>query len=230
MVEWVTIFVLYQAKYDVVLANNPKAPVVNRVRIAGKYCESGDILATESLPEVKSGDVLAMLDTGAYGYSMASNYNRNPRPAVVFAENRKARHDYTIHETYEAGIALTGTEVKSLRAGKANMKDSYAQITKSAEVIVSNLHISPYDQGNRFNHEPLRDRKLLLHKAEILRLIGKVKEKGYTLVPLKMYFSHGLIKIEIALATGKKLYDKRQDMAKRDAKREVERAMKERNR
>ena len=138
----------------------------------------------------------------------------------IVAENRKARHDFTIHETYEAGIALTGTEVKSLRAGKANMKDSYAQITKSAEVIVCNLHISPYDQGNRFNHEPLRDRKLLLHKAE----------KGYTLVPLKMYFSHGLIKIEIALATGKKLYDKRQDMAKRDAKREVERALKERNR
>ena len=129
----------------------------------------------------------------------------------IVAENRKARHDFTIHETYEAGIALTGTEVKSLRAGKANMKDSY-------------------DQGNRFNHEPLRDRKLLLHKAEIRRLIGKVKEKGYTLVPLKMYFSHGLIKIEIALATGKKLYDKRQDMAKRDAKREVERALKERNR
>lgn len=148
----------------------------------------------------------------------------------IVAENRKARHDFTIHETYEAGIALTGTEVKSLRAGNANMKDSYAQITKSAEVIVCNLHISPYDQGNRFNHEPLRDRKLLLHKAEIRRLIGKVKEKGYTLVPLKMYFSHGLIKIEIALATGKKLYDKRQDMAKRDAKREVERALKERNR
>ena len=141
----------------------------------------------------------------------------------IVAENRKARHDFTIHETYEAGIALTG-------AGKANMKDSYAQITKNAEVIVCNLHISPYDQGNRFNHEPLRDRKLLLHKAEIRRLIGKVKEKGYTLVPLKMYFSHGLIKVEIALATGKKLYDKRQDMAKRDAKREVERALKERNR
>ena len=104
----------------------------------------------------------------------------------IVAENRKARHDFTIHETYEAGIALTGTEVKSLRAGKANMKDSYAQITKNAEVIVCNLHISPYDQGNRFNHEPLRDRKLLLHKAEIRRLIGKVKEKGYTLVPLYM--------------------------------------------
>lgn len=148
----------------------------------------------------------------------------------IVAENRKARHDYTIHEVFETGMVLTGTEVKSLRAGKANMKDSYAQITKTAEVIVCNLHISPYDQGNRFNHEPLRDRKLLLHRAEIRRLIGKVKEKGYTLVPLKMYFSHGLIKMELALATGKKLYDKRQDMAKKDAKREVERAMKERMR
>ena len=130
----------------------------------------------------------------------------------------------------EKKIKIVAENRKSLRAGKANMKDSYAQITKNAEVIVCNLHISPYDQGNRFNHEPLRDRKLLMHKAEIRRLIGKVKEKGYTLVPLKMYFSHGLIKIEIALATGKKLYDKRQDMAKRDAKREVERALKERNR
>ena len=148
----------------------------------------------------------------------------------LIANNKKAYHDYFILDTYEAGIALTGTEVKSLRAGKANMKDSYAQITKSAEVIVCNLHISPYDQGNRFNHEPLRNRRLLLHREEIRRLIGKVKEKGYALVPLKMYFSHGLIKIEIALATGKKLYDKRQDMAKRDAKREVERALKERNR
>ena len=144
----------------------------------------------------------------------------------IVAENRKARHDFTIHETYEAGIALTGTEVKSLRAGKANMKDSYAQITKSAEVIVCNLHISPYDQGNRFNHEPLRDRKLLLHKAEIRRLIGKVKEKGYTLVPLKVYFKGSLIKVEIGLARGKKLYDKRQDIAKKDQRREAERDFK----
>ena len=139
----------------------------------------------------------------------------------IIAENRKARHDFTIHETYEAGIELTGTEVKSLRAGKANMKDSYAQITKTAEV---------YDQGNRFNHEPLRNRRLLLHREEIRRLIGKVKEKGYALVPLKMYFTHGLVKMELALATGKKLYDKRQDLANKDARREMERAMKERNR
>lgn len=148
----------------------------------------------------------------------------------IIAENRKARHDFTIYETYEAGIALTGTEVKSLRAGKANMKDSYAQITRSAEVFLYNLHISPYDHGNIFNHDPLRNRRLLMHREEIRKLIGKVKEKGYALVPLKMYFKRGLVKVEIALATGKKLYDKRQDLAKKDAMREMERAMKERMR
>lgn len=148
----------------------------------------------------------------------------------IIAENRKARHDFTIHETFEVGIALTGTEVKSLRAGKANMKDSYAQVTRTAEVFVYNLHISPYDHGNIFNHDPLRSRRLLLHREEIRRLIGKVKEKGYALVPLKLYFKHGLVKLELALATGKKLYDKRQDMAKKDAKREMERALKERSR
>ena len=148
----------------------------------------------------------------------------------IIAENRKARHDYTILETFEAGMALTGTEVKSLRAGKANMKDSYAQITKQAEIFVYQLHISPYDHGNIFNHDPLRNRRLLLHRAEINKLIGKVKEKGYALVPLKLYFKHGLVKMELALAVGKKNYDKRQDLAKKDAKREMERALKERNR
>lgn len=148
----------------------------------------------------------------------------------IIAENRKARHDYTIHETYEAGIALTGTEVKSLRAGKANLKDSYAQVTKQAEVFVYNLHISPYDHGNIFNHDPLRNRRLLLHRAEINKLIGKVREKGYSLVPLKLYFKHGLVKMELALAVGKKLYDKRQDLAKKDAQREMERTLKDRNR
>jgi len=148
----------------------------------------------------------------------------------IAAENRKARHDYSIHETFEAGIELVGTEVKSLRAGKANLKDAYAQITKTAEVYVYNLHISPYEQGNQFNHEPLRPRRLLLHRAEIRRLIGKVKEKGYALIPLKLYFTHGLVKMELALATGKKLYDKRQSMAEKDAKREMDRTLKERNR
>ena len=160
----------------------------------------------------------------------------------IIAENRKARHDFTIYETFEAGIALTGTEVKSLRAGKANMKDSYAQVKNGEMLLVGmhispydqgfvyNLHISPYDHGNIFNHDPLRSRRLLLHRAEINKLIGKVKEKGYALVPLKLYFKHGLVKMELALAVGKKLYDKRQDMAKRDAKREMERALKDRNR
>ena len=148
----------------------------------------------------------------------------------IIAENRKARHYFTIYETFEAGIALTGTEVKSLRAGKANMKDSYAQVTRQAEVFVYNLHISPYDHGNIFNHDPLRSRRLLLHRAEINKLIGKEKEKGYALVPLELYFKRGLVKMELALAVGKKLYDKRQDMAKRDAKREMERALKDRNR
>ena len=148
----------------------------------------------------------------------------------IAAENRKACHDYSIHETFEAGIELVGTEVKALRAGKANLKDAYAQITKSAEVYLYNLHISPYEQGNQFNHEPLRPRRLLLHRAEIRRLIGKVKEKGYTLVPLKLYFSRGRVKLELALATGKKLYDKRQSLAEKDAKREMDRTMKERNR
>lgn len=148
----------------------------------------------------------------------------------IVSENRKARHDYHIHETYEAGIVLTGTEVKSLRAGKANLKDSYAQIDKSAELYLYNMHISPYEQGNRFNHEPLRTRKLLLHRAEINKLIGKVKEKGFTLVPLKLYFIRGKAKLELGLATGKKNYDKRQDIAARDAKREMDRAFKDHNR
>ena len=148
----------------------------------------------------------------------------------IAAENRKARHDYAIHETFEAGIELVGTEVKALRAGKANLKDAYAQITKTAELYVYNLHISPYEQGNQFNHEPLRPRRLLLHRTEIRRLIGKVKEKGYALIPLKLYFTHGLVKMELALATGKKLYDKRQTMAEKDAKREMDRTLKERNR
>jgi len=147
----------------------------------------------------------------------------------IATENRKARHDYFIEETYEAGIALTGTEVKSLRAGKANLRDSYARI-ENGEICLYNAHISPYDQGNRFNHDPLRVRKLLLHRMEINRLLGKVKEKGLTLVPLKIYFTErGYAKVELGLARGKKLYDKRDDIAERDAKREMERAFKERN-
>lgn len=145
----------------------------------------------------------------------------------IVAENRKARHDYYIQETYEVGMVLTGTEVKSLRAGKANLKDSYARVD-NAELMLHNLHISPYEQGNRFNHEPLRTRKLLMHRYEINKLIGKTKEKGLTLVPLKIYFSKGKAKMELGLAAGKHTYDKRDALAERDAKRDLERTMRER--
>ncbi len=145
----------------------------------------------------------------------------------IVSENRKARHDYHIHESFEAGIVLTGTEVKSLRAGRANLKDSYARI-ENGEIMLHNLHISPYEQGNRFNHEPLRTRKLLMHRYEINKLVGKTQEKGYTLIPLKLYFTRGKAKVQLGLATGKKNYDKRQDIAERDAKREMDREFRER--
>ncbi|MGI6226814.1 MAG: SsrA-binding protein SmpB [Peptococcales bacterium] len=147
----------------------------------------------------------------------------------VVTENRKARHDYHILETYEAGMELKGTEVKSLRSGKANLKDSYAQV-ENGELFIFNMHISPYEQGNRFNVDPVRRRKLLMHKNEIMRLLGKTKEKGLTLVPLKVYFTRGKAKIEIALAQGKKLYDKREAQAEKSAKRDIEKAIKERMR
>ncbi|MCX7884603.1 MAG: SsrA-binding protein SmpB [Caloramator sp.] len=143
------------------------------------------------------------------------------------AENRKARHDYFIEETYEAGIELFGTEVKSVKLGKANLKDSYAEI-KNNEIFVYNMHISPYEKGNIFNRDPLRPKKLLMHKKEIRRLSGYVSQKGYTLIPIALYQVRGLVKVELALAKGKKLYDKREDIAKRDAQREVEKHFKER--
>ena len=144
-------------------------------------------------------------------------------------DNRKARHNYHIKESYEAGLVLVGTEVKSLRMGKGNLQDAYATI-KGGEVWVNNFHISPYDKGNRFNHDPLRPKKLLLNRREINHLLGMQKEKGMTLIPLKIYFKNGLAKMEIAVAVGKKLYDKREDLASRDAKRDIERAVKERSR
>lgn len=147
----------------------------------------------------------------------------------IATENRKARHDYHIHEVFETGMVLTGTEVKSLRAGKANLKDSFAQI-RNGEIMLHNMHISPYEEGNIFNHEPLRTRKLLMHKAEIIKLFSQTREKGFTLVPLKIYFKKGRAKLELGLASGKKNYDKRQDLAERSAKREVDRALKERQR
>jgi SsrA-binding protein len=144
------------------------------------------------------------------------------------AVNRRARHEYFIEETFETGIVLTGTEVKSLRLGKGNLQDSYAQIQNN-EIFLQNCHISPYEYGNRFNHEPLRTRKLLMHRREIVRLFSKVKEQGLTLVPLQMYFdARGRVKVEISLARGKKLYDKREATAKRDADREMDRAVRAR--
>lgn len=143
-------------------------------------------------------------------------------------ENRKARHNYHINETYEAGLVLKGTEVKSLRMGKGNLQDAYATV-RDGEVWLINFHISPYEKGNQFNHDPLRPKKLLLNRREINRLIGLQKEKGYTLVPLKIFFKNGLAKMDLAVAVGKKLYDKREDLAARDAKRTIERAVKERS-
>ncbi|MBQ2034564.1 MAG: SsrA-binding protein SmpB [Peptococcaceae bacterium] len=147
----------------------------------------------------------------------------------IITENRKARHDYTIEESFEAGIELKGTEVKSMRAGKANLKDSFA-IIENGELYLYGMHISQYEQGNIFNVDPLRPRRLLMHKKEILRLLGKTREQGLTLVPLKAYFKKDKIKIELALAKGKKLYDKRDAAAEKTAKREIEKAMKERSR
>lgn len=143
----------------------------------------------------------------------------------VLAQNRKARHDFFIEDTYEAGIVLTGTEVKSLRAGRLNLRDSYIQI-KQGEAVLEGMHISPYEKGNIFNKDPLRARKLLLHKQEIRKLNAQVMQQGYSIVPLQVYLSHGLVKLQIALVKGKKLYDKREDIAGRDAAREIERHMK----
>lgn len=150
------------------------------------------------------------------------------REKKIVANNKKARHDYFIDDVYEAGIVLTGTEIKSVRAGKVSIKESYAKI-QDGEIVLIGMNISPYEQGNRFNAEPLRIRKLLLHKREIRKLLGLTTQKGLTLVPLRMYINeNGLAKIEIAVARGKKNYDKREDIAKRDADRKMEQALKRR--
>lgn len=145
----------------------------------------------------------------------------------LIAQNKKARHDFSIEETYETGIVLQGTEIKSLRAGRANLKDSFARI-HNAEVFLYNLHISPYEQGNRYNHDPLRTRKLLLHKKEIAKLIGITKEPGYSLIPLKIYMKNGFAKVLLGLGKGKRQYDKREDLKQKQAKRDVDRALKDR--
>jgi len=147
----------------------------------------------------------------------------------LICENRKARHEFHFLQTYEAGIELRGTEVKSLRTGKSSLQDSFARIENN-EMFLHNMHIAPYEMGNRFNHDPKRPRRLLLHKHEIISLYSKVREKGLTLIPVKAYFSKGRVKIEIALAQGKKLYDKREDLVERAVKRDIERTLKERSR
>ncbi|MCI3029099.1 MAG: SsrA-binding protein SmpB [Desemzia incerta] len=145
----------------------------------------------------------------------------------VLAQNRKASHDYSIIDTIEAGIVLKGTEIKSIRAGRINLKDGYATI-RNGEIFLQNVHISPYEQGNVFNHDPVRTRKLLMHKKQIARLVGETKSSGYTLIPLKVYIKDGYAKVLIGLGKGKKKYDKREDLKRKDQKREIDRAMKAR--
>lgn len=155
---------------------------------------------------------------------MADTKNKTQK---IAAQNRKAWHDYFVEEKYEAGIALCGTEIKSIRRGTVNLKDSYCSF-EGGELYAVGIHISPYEQGNRFNHEPLRDRKLLMHKREIMKLMGLVQQKGYTLVPLSLYFSGSFVKMELGLCRGKKLYDKRDSDAERQANRDIDRHMKDR--
>lgn len=144
----------------------------------------------------------------------------------TLASNRKARHDFFIEDTIEAGIALTGTEVKSFRQGKVNLKESYAMV-ENGEVFILGMHVSPYEQGNIYNADPLRKRKLLLHKREVRKLVGYIAQKGYSLIPLSAYLKNGKVKIELAVAKGKKLYDKRDDIAKKDAERRIQRHLSE---
>ena len=154
---------------------------------------------------------------------------QNDKNTKLIAQNKKAYHDYFIEDTFECGISLLGPEVKSIRMGHINLKDSYAGI-KNGEVILMGTHISPYEKGNIFNRDPLRERKLLMHKYEIRRLIGKIKEDGYSLIPLKVYLKGSVVKVELALARGKKNYDKRDSIAEKEAKRRIDRKIKEYNR
>ncbi len=156
---------------------------------------------------------------------MAASKKENTK---TIASNRKAFHDYFVEDSIEAGIELAGTEVKSLRQGAVNLKDSWCQI-ENGEIFVHGMHISPYEKGNIFNRAPTRERRLLLHKKEILRLFGLVKQQGLTLIPLSLYFKGSLVKVQLGLCRGKKLYDKREDAARRDMKRDADRALKERN-
>lgn len=153
--------------------------------------------------------------------------DKNKKDQNIIAQNKKARHDYFIEETFEAGLVLKGTEIKSMRAGRMNLKDSFARIS-NGEAYLHNAHISEYEQGNRHNHEPTRARKLLLHKKQINQLIGQTKQKGYSIVPLKVYLKNGFAKVLIGVAKGKKDFDKRETLKRQDAKREVDRALRDR--
>ena len=153
--------------------------------------------------------------------------DRKQEQRKIVAQNKKAFHDYFVDEKYEAGIALTGTEIKSVRRGAVNLKDCYCSFEKG-ELFAVGMHISPYEQGNRYNHEPLRDKKLLMHKREIMKLMGQVQQKGFTLIPLSLYFSGSYVKVELGLCRGKKLYDKRDSDAERQANRDIDRHMKDR--
>lgn len=148
-------------------------------------------------------------------------------PVKVMAVNRRATHDYFIDDRVEAGLVLTGTEIKSIREGRVNLREGYARIV-DGEAWLTNVHIAPYEQGNRYNHEPLRDRKLLLHRDEINTLVGRVRQRGYTLVPLQLYLKHGKAKVELGLARGKREFDKRESIAKREAQREIDRHLRAR--
>lgn len=152
---------------------------------------------------------------------------RHGEPVKIMAVNRRATHDYFIDERLEAGLVLTGTEIKSIREGRITLREGFVRLTGN-EAWLTNVHIAPYEHGNRYNHEPLRDRKLLLHRDQIAGLIGKVRQRGYTLIPLQVYLTHGRAKVEIGLARGKKQYDKREAMARRDAQREIDRALRAR--
>ncbi|MCI8756103.1 MAG: SsrA-binding protein SmpB [Oscillospiraceae bacterium] len=151
-------------------------------------------------------------------------------PTKTISTNRQARHEYFIEESYEAGIELTGTEVKSLRAGSCNLKDSWCEITPQGELYIKQMHISPYEHGNIFNRDPYRSRRLLMHRREISKLAAQSAQQGYTLIPLSLYFKGSRVKVQLGLCKGKKLYDKRADAAQRDAKRDIDRALKDRQR
>ncbi len=152
-----------------------------------------------------------------------------PEGTRIAIQNRKARYEYHVLDTWEAGLVLQGTEVKSLRMGRANLQDAFARVDNRGEIWLHNLHISPYEQGNRFNHDPLRPRKLLMHRSELRKLVGQVEQKGLTLVPLDIHFSHGIAKVNLALVKGKQLHDKRDTLRERADRRDVERAFKNRD-